>query len=40
MRLIKQDIDRDEGSGSATLLPEEPEDIASIMLVHYIFGRI
>ncbi|QIW98471.1 hypothetical protein AMS68_003989 [Peltaster fructicola] len=27
MRLIKQDIDRDEGSGSATLLPEEPEDI-------------
>ena len=30
MRLIKQDIDREVGSGSATLLPEEPEDIVSI----------
>ncbi|KAF2720911.1 translation factor pelota [Polychaeton citri CBS 116435] len=27
MRLIKQNIERKDGSGSATLLPEEPEDM-------------
>jgi len=29
MKLVKQDIDRRTGAGSATLLPEEPEDMAS-----------
>jgi len=29
MRLIKQTIDRRDGSGSADLLPEEPEDMVS-----------
>lgn len=29
MRLIKQNIERKDGSGSATLLPEEPEDMVS-----------
>lgn len=32
MRLIKQDIDTSDGSGSATLLPEEPEDIVDNLL--------
>jgi protein pelota len=27
MRLIKQNIEIKDGSGSATLLPEEPEDM-------------
>lgn len=27
MRLVKQNIDRKDGSGSATLVPEEPEDM-------------
>jgi hypothetical protein len=27
MKLIKQNIERRDGSGSATLLPEEPEDM-------------
>jgi hypothetical protein len=27
MKLIKQNIERKDGSGSATLLPEEPEDM-------------
>ena len=27
MRLIKQNIEKKDGSGSATLLPEEPEDM-------------
>ncbi|KAI6899323.1 hypothetical protein KC355_g19859, partial [Hortaea werneckii] len=27
MRLIKQSIEKKDGSGSATLLPEEPEDM-------------
>lgn len=30
MRLIKQNIERKTGSGSATLLPEEPEDMVSM----------
>lgn len=29
MRLIKQNIIEKDGSGSATLLPEEPEDMVS-----------
>lgn len=29
MRLIKQNIERKDGSGTATLLPEEPEDMVS-----------
>lgn len=29
MRLIKQNIVEKDGSGSATLLPEEPEDMVS-----------
>jgi protein pelota len=29
MRLIKQSIEQKDGSGSATLLPEEPEDMVS-----------
>lgn len=29
MRLIKQNIERKTGAGSATLLPEEPEDMVS-----------
>ena len=29
MRLIKQNIEKKDGSGSATLLPEEPEDMVS-----------
>lgn len=31
MRLIKQNIERD-GSGTVTLFPEEPEDMASSSL--------
>lgn len=36
MRLIKQNIERKDGSGSATLLPEEPEDMVreSVLLQH------
>ena len=30
MRLIKQSIEKKDGSGSATLLPEEPEDMVSL----------
>lgn len=29
MKLIKQSIEKKDGSGSATLLPEEPEDMVS-----------
>lgn len=29
MRLIKQNIIEKDGSGTATLLPEEPEDMVS-----------
>ena len=32
MRLIKQNIVQKDGSGSATLLPEEPEDMVSALL--------
>jgi protein pelota len=35
MRLIKQSIEIKDGAGSATLLPEEPED----MVRPYHFGR-
>ena len=38
MRLIKQNIERKDGSGSATLLPEEPEDMVS-KFVLYAFSR-
>ena len=30
MRLVRQNIERKDGSGSATLLPEEPEDMVSM----------
>jgi len=30
MRLIKQNIEHKDGSGTATLLPEEPEDMVSM----------
>lgn len=30
MRLIKQNIERKDGSGTATLLPEEPEDMVGL----------
>lgn len=36
MRLIKQNIERKDGSGSATLLPEEPEDMVGLFVS---FGR-
>jgi len=29
MRLIKQNIEKKTGAGTATLLPEEPEDMVS-----------
>ena len=29
MRLIKQNIEKKDGSGTATLLPEEPEDMVT-----------
>jgi len=32
MRLIKQNIERKDGSGTATLLPEEPEDMVSMFV--------
>ena len=35
MRLIKQSIERKDGSGSATLLPEEPEDMVGHTANHY-----
>ena len=45
MRLIKQSIERKTGTGSATLLPEEPEDMVSdslsqlTMFVSWIYPR-
>lgn len=30
MRLIKQSIEKKDGSGSATLLPEDPEDMVRL----------
>lgn len=33
MRLIKENIERD-GSGTITLLPEEPEDMVTPLLLH------
>lgn len=33
MRLIKQNIERKDGSGTATLLPEEPEDMVSLFVL-------
>ena len=33
MKLIRQDIDQSDGSGSATLLPEEPEDMVEFVSV-------
>ena len=35
MRLIKQNIEKKDGSGSATLLPEEPEDMVGWFLCSY-----
>ena len=32
MRLIRQRIEKRDGSGTATLLPEEPEDMVFIYL--------
>jgi protein pelota len=32
MRLIKQNIVQKDGSGSATLLPEEPEDMVNTLV--------
>jgi hypothetical protein len=29
MKLVKQHIEQKDGSGSATLMPEEPEDMVS-----------
>ena len=38
MRLIKQNIERKDGSGSATLLPEEPEDMVSMSVYTHTPG--
>ena len=33
MRLIKQNIVQKDGSGTATLLPEEPEDMVGLLIL-------
>ena len=40
MRLIKQNIEQKDGSGTATLLPEEPEDmvVADLTADHRVPG--
>ena len=40
MRLIRQRIEKRDGSGTATLLPEESEDMVFHKLVNYVeFSR-
>ena len=40
MRLIKQRIEKRDGSGTATLLPEEPEDmVIHLSLLSFIYFR-
>lgn len=40
MRLIKQNIDAKDGSGSATLLPEEPEDMVRLPIHVIAYGAV
>ena len=39
MRLIKQEIERKDGSGKAVLLPEEPEDMVSTPYLSSVMQR-